>query len=655
MPATQRLARALLAAALVGALLQCAASFGDLAGLAEAIDRWFAPLVPMLGGAALCLRGSAAGRGGRGWTLIGIALISWGAGDAWYSLVFWDLEEVPFPSIADAFWLLFYPLAMAGVAALAAKQTRSDRTGLSLLDGLIGALAMGSVGAAALFGPIVDATGGSTLAIATNLAYPLGDLALIALVVGVMPFLGWQLGRTWLLLTLGIVVFGISDSAYLFRIAEGTYTTGTLLDAGWVVGAALMALAGWQRQTRVAAERRSATAWVVFVFPVSFGAIAVAVLVYDHFAPIHFLALALAAACLLAVLGRMTMVFRENLSMIAQSRVEASTDSLTGLANRRRLVADLERVADPATLVLLDLDGFKTYNDTFGHLAGDALLDRLGAALRQALMGRATAYRMGGDEFCVLSLAESDGVDLAGVASAALCESGDGFDISSSYGIVSLPEEAADTSSALRLADSRMYAQKQQRRSSAGSQSKNVLLRALQERSPTLGDHVSDVAELAVEIGRNLGLADHDLVFLSHVSELHDVGKVAIPDAILEKKAPLLTSEWAFIHQHTLIGERIIGAAPALLPVARAVRSTHERWDGLGYPDGLSGEEIPLVARIVTACDALAAMVSERPYREAVGLPLALDELDRCAGTQFDRRIVETIRAVLTQADEAAA
>ena len=429
---SQRLSRALIAAALVGAVLQCAATLHDLGGLAEAIDRWYAPLVPILGGAALCLRGTAAGRGRRAWTLIGIALISWGAADAWYSIAFWNLDEVPFPSVADAGWLLFYPLAMAGVAALAATQTRGGRTGLSLLDGLIGALAIGSVGAAVLFGPIVEATGGSTLAIATNLAYPLGDLALIALVVGVMPFLGWQLGRAWSLLTLGIVVFGISDSAYLVRIAEGTYTTGTILDAGWVVGAALMAFAGWQKSARVAVERRSATAWVVFVFPVTFGALAVAVLVYDHFARIHVLALVLAAACLLAVLGRMTAIFRENLSMIVRSQVEATTDSLTGLANRRRLVADLEQIADEATLLLLDLDGFKSYNDTFGHLAGDALLDRLGTALSRSLDGRATAYRMGGDEFCVLSVGESDSLGLAAVAAGALHESGDGFEITSS-------------------------------------------------------------------------------------------------------------------------------------------------------------------------------------------------------------------------------
>ena len=125
--------------------------------------------------------------------------------------------------------------------------------------------------------------------------------------------------------------------------------------------------------------------------------------------------------------------------MIVRSQVEATTDSLTGLANRRRLVADLEQIADEATLLLLDLDGFKSYNDTFGHLAGDALLDRLGTALSRSLDGRATAYRMGGDEFCVLSVARAGQLGLAAVAAGALRESGDGFEITSSYGIVSLP------------------------------------------------------------------------------------------------------------------------------------------------------------------------------------------------------------------------
>jgi HD-GYP domain-containing protein (c-di-GMP phosphodiesterase class II) len=142
---------------------------------------------------------------------------------------------------------------------------------------------------------------------------------------------------------------------------------------------------------------------------------------------------------------------------------------------------------------------------------------------------------------------------------------------------------------------------------------------------------------------------------LRHVAELHDVGKVAIPDAILLKHGPLDDEEWAFVHQHPVIGERIVGAAPSLAVIARSVRSTHERWDGLGYPDGICGEEIPLAARIVAVCDAVSAMVSDRPYRDAIDLPEALAELARCAGTQFDPEIVATARAALTDVGAAAA
>ena len=186
------------------------------------------------------------------------------------------------------------------------------------------------------------------------------------------------------------------------------------------------------------------------------------------------------------------------------------------------------------------------------------------------------------------------------------------------------------------------------RHCSAGRQSKNVLLSALVERNPGLIHHLTDVAELAVDVARLLELPEHEIEQVRHAAELHDVGKVAIPDAILQKQGPLTDEEWHFVHEHTLIGARIISAAPALTHVAKLVRSSHERWDGTGYPDRLTADQIPIGSRIVSACDAFAAMITNRPYREAVDLPQALQELQRCAGTQFDPTVVTALTTVLT-------
>jgi two-component system, cell cycle response regulator len=174
-----------------------------------------------------------------------------------------------------------------------------------------------------------------------------------------------------------------------------------------------------------------------------------------------------------------------------------------------------------------------------------------------------------------------------------------------------------------------------------------VLLRSLSERQPDLHVHLRGTADLALAVGRELGMNGEELDDVAHAAELHDVGKIAIPDAILEKSAPLDETEWGFMRRHTIIGERILQAAPALRSVARLVRSSHERWDGVGYPDGLRGDEIPLGARIVAVCDAFDAMTTNRPYRLRIGEPAALAELGRCAGTQFDPRVVEAFASVL--------
>jgi HD-GYP domain-containing protein (c-di-GMP phosphodiesterase class II) len=267
--------------------------------------------------------------------------------------------------------------------------------------------------------------------------------------------------------------------------------------------------------------------------------------------------------------------------------------------------------------------------------------------------GGGGSYRLGGDEFCVVTpIADGETERLIDSTCAALSETGEGFQVTSSFGAVLLPEEATDVSPALSLADERLYAQKQSRRG-APNQTMEAFLEALATREPTLHADLEGVAALAVDVGRRLGLDRASLDELSRAAQLHDLGKVAVPDEILGKPGALDEREWEFIHQHTVVGERILRASPALREAATIVRSSHERWDGTGYPDGLVGEEIPLAARIVAACDAFEAMTTTRPYREARTAEAALAELERCSGTQFDPAVVDVLVVLVRERVEA--
>lgn len=338
----------------------------------------------------------------------------------------------------------------------------------------------------------------------------------------------------------------------------------------------------------------------------------------------------------------------------AQLQIAATTDALTGLGNRRRLLADLgDAISVPGTsLFLFDLDGFKAYNDSFGHQAGDALLVRLSRRLQDAVAPVGEAYRLGGDEFCVL-IAGSRADDVCAAAGIALSEYGEAFEIGNSYGSVDLTNDVETADQALLLADRRMYHDKNDGRTSPGRQSADVLLSALAERNPELGRHVGGVADTAQAVARELGVPEDELPGIRQAAELHDIGKVAIPDAILGKPGPLDEQEWEFVRRHTVIGERIIAAAPSLSFVAKLVRHSHERWDGDGYPEGLTGPEIPLGSRIVAVCDAFDAMISERPYRVARNFEEGLAELRSCAGSQFDPDVVTAFVTVVSRPDDA--
>ena len=584
------------------------------------------------------------------WALLGLAFVLWGAGNVYWTFWLLELEEPPFPSLADVFWLAIYPPSYVGLVLLLRSRFAEFRASL-WLDGIIAGLALAALSAAVVFDTVLQATGGShPAAVATNLSYPLADLVLLALIVASVAASGWRPDRTLALLALGLVAFTISDSVFLYQTAIGAYVAGTAVDLGWVAASVLVAWAAWQPRVRLRPVVRDG--WWVLIPPVAFALLGIGLMVYDHYVRINPLALFLAMAALLAVLARLAITFSENIRMLGASRHEARTDALTGLGNRRKLMDDLtsmlESVDGVHVLVLFDLNGFKHYNDSYGHPAGDALLVRLAGNLELAVRGRGCAYRMGGDEFCVLlDPAAEPLLPTVETAAAALFESGEGFSIGTAYGSVAVPEEAQTVSGALRLADQRLYSHKHRfHRGSPSDQSESVLVQALVERHPELGSHVDDVARLAEEVARRLGVDEGSLQDVRRAGVLHDIGKMAVPETILGKPSALDEQERDFVRRHTIVGERIVRAAPALIGVARLIRSSHERFDGTGYPDGLRGAEIPLGSRVIFVCDAFAAMTSERPYARALTQEEALQELQRCAGTQFDPVVVETFVAL---------
>ena len=602
---------------------------------------------------AICVTRGVAFREERAaWLVMGAGLLAWAAGEVTWTTLIADDPDPPYPSVADVLYLSFYPASYAALLLLARSRTDTFRSSL-WLDGAIAGLTVAALIATLAFQPIVDATSGGAAEIAVNIAYPVGDLLLLGLVVAVFGLNGWRPDPVWLLLGGGLALTAVADGLYLVQSATDTYVEGTLLDVAWPVSALLVAVAAWQPVRK----KITIQDWLIIAVPVGCGLIAVQLLVYDHFErSVNFAAVSLAAWALLLALARMALAFLENQRSLSQSHTEARTDSLTGLRNRRSLLADLETqlrlssLASPRALLLFDLDGFKEYNDAFGHPAGDGLLVRLAARLAEVVGSSGDAYRLGGDEFCVLVSPGRDGIDaMLATCSAALYERGEGFEVTSSFGVVTLPEEASTPTQALQLADRRMYARKGGRRMSAGRQSRDVLLRTLSERRPDLQVRLRDIGELALAVGRELHMGPEGLDEVARAAELHDMGKIAVPDAILDKPGPLDPVEWSFMRRHPLIGERILLAAPALRPVARLVRSSHERWDGGGYPDGLRGDEIPLGARVVAVCDAFNAMTGERPYREPVSDAEAVEELRRCAGSQFDPMVVDAFCRVITR------
>ena len=598
----------------------------------------------MIGASSLVLiRALLVRRERAAWFFLAAGMSSWTVADMLWVLDLGDATKVPVPNIADLFYYLYYPLIYVGLALL--MKARNSRAGAAIwFDGVVVALALAAVFAAFVVEPVATAQFGDKTAAVVSLGYVLLDLVTLAIAGLAVCLAGLRPGRGWLLVLAFLVASVLADGWYGLAAATGGDLKNPLLETLWPLAALALAAAAWQPAQRSTQRRESI--WLVGLTGLAalsaLGLLVAAPSIADAGASAP-----LAAATLVAAMLRFALELRRNSRLVAHSREQALTDGLTGLGNRRRLLEALdfafsnESPERPRALVFCDLDGFKAYNDGFGHGAGDVLLSRIGMRLRETTGADGEAFRLGGDEFCVLlESGAADSADRIARLAAALRERGNGFAIGASLGVVELPTEADNANAALQLADERMYAQKESRRPNAKQQARELLIRVLAEREPELRKHMRDVAELAVGVARRVGLSSEEIDEVARGAELHDVGKLAIPDAVLHKPAPLDDIELQMIRQHTITGERILSAAPAMRPVARIVRSSHERWDGGGYPDRLAGEEIPIGARIVAVCDAFDAMVTERPYAAARSEEDAVAELRHCAGTQFDPTVV---------------
>jgi diguanylate cyclase (GGDEF)-like protein len=416
-------------------------------------------------GLACLLRANDAGRERAAWLLIAAAVLAWAAGEIYWTAYIEGNAAAPYPSPADLGYLGFYPLAAAGLYMLVRARARELDWRL-WMDGLIAALGTAALGAALIFEFVADRTSGTTIQVATTLAYPLGDIVLLSLVVGVAALTRWRPGRTWTLLLVGLVTMAVADVAFTLQSFEATLPGGDWVEPIYLISAAFIGAVAWQPGADKIRRDARFDGWRELTVPAFFATVMIVLFAMQYFTSASSLTTVLWAATMIAVIVRLGLSVRENKRLLERVR----TDFLTGLGNQGRMQVDLAARClrageEPLTLLLLDLNGFKRYNDTFGHPAGDAMLRQLGAQLKQTVGADGDAYRMGGDEFAVLIVGDDgrNGV-VAKRAAEALTASGPGFELSAAWGTVTIPGEADTPTAAMQLADVRMYAQKESRR-----------------------------------------------------------------------------------------------------------------------------------------------------------------------------------------------
>jgi diguanylate cyclase len=438
------------------------------AAVVKPIRDWLSSAVYILVAAIVVLRAARVGTRRRPWTLFALGLSLYAAGNVLWSFWIGNLANPPIPSICDALWLALYPLSYAGIVGIARlKGQRSLPAGV-WLDGIIAGAGMAALGAALVFHSILASATGSPIAVATELAYPIGDLLLAALVVGVLALRGWRINRIWGLLGGGFVLLAVADCLYGVQVAAGSSNPSSLTNLCYFVAVALLALAAWQPEQEALKPRLEGAS--VLIMPAAFTLTALGLLLYDHVHRLDPLAFSLAAVTLLAACLRVGLTFRD-LQSLAEARRQAATDDLTSLPNRRlfmqrvrEAIAAVRLTNGELAVLVVDLDNFKELNDTLGHNAGDELLRLIGPRLKEALRTNDTVARLGGDEFAILLDHRPDEASTIRLAERILATLRQPFDVqglalrlNASVGIASFPAHASDDNELLKRADVAMY------------------------------------------------------------------------------------------------------------------------------------------------------------------------------------------------------
>jgi len=369
----------------------------------------------------------------------------------------------------------------------------------------------------------------------------------------------------------------------------------------------------------------------------------------------------------------------ENAQLYARAEQRARIDELTGLFNRRHFeerlkeeIARHSRYGNMFSLLMIDLDSFKTYNDIYGHPSGDRLLGQVGQIIMESIRGADQAFRYGGDEFTVIlpRTNSEDGYVVAERIREQLAAEMKAREIAvtCSIGLASYPSDGVMGGELVNVVDTALYYAKRtggdriylssrilsELPTETGAYARGsglsavyALASAVDAKDHYTYGHLRKVNTYAVALAEAIGLSPDDVSKISTAALLHDVGKIGIPDRILNKKGKLTDEEWEAIKAHPRLGANIAGNVPGLVPCVSGILYHHERWDGIGYPEGLKGEAIPMDARILAIADAFAAMTSARPYRDALCEEKVMKRLKQDAGKQFDPRLVEVFLSVV--------